>query len=252
MKNKNFLLGLILFLLGMAGVFSLLAMSLDEFLTEEVRKQLNGISEDQLRWLSLINPAVLVIISVVVGVALHKKVKLGVPLINGLLEGEFASGLVVQQLKFGIGGGVLAGILILVVSAIFEPFLPQAYLELGDRFDPPLVVRFLYGGITEEILLRFGLMTLFVWIGAKIARGLSNLVFWISIVLSSIIFGIGHLPAVLQLIPEPDFSLVVYIIFANSLGGIVFGWLYWKKGLEAAMIAHILTHVTMLLGEWLS
>jgi membrane protease YdiL (CAAX protease family) len=48
--------------------------------------------------------------------------------------------------------------------------------------------------------------------------------------------------------------MVTRIILLNALGGIVFGCLYWKKGLEAAIIAHfsadIVLHVLLpLLGR---
>jgi membrane protease YdiL (CAAX protease family) len=29
----------------------------------------------------------------------------------------------------------------------------------------------------------------------------------------------------------------------NAIGGIVFGWLYWRRSLEAAMVAHASAHV---------
>ncbi|MDB4228189.1 CPBP family glutamic-type intramembrane protease [Flavobacteriaceae bacterium] len=38
-------------------------------------------------------------------------------------------------------------------------------------------------------------------------------------------------------------------MLGNSVGGIIFGWIYWKKGLESAMIAHIFAHILMILGE---
>jgi membrane protease YdiL (CAAX protease family) len=31
----------------------------------------------------------------------------------------------------------------------------------------------------------------------------------------------------------------------NGIGGVVFGWLYWKKGLESAMIAHFSADIVL-------
>jgi formate/nitrite transporter FocA (FNT family) len=39
--------------------------------------------------------------------------------------------------------------------------------------------------------------------------------------------------------------LLTYILLGNSIGGVIFGWLYWKKGLESAMVAHVFAHVVM-------
>jgi hypothetical protein len=46
--------------------------------------------------------------------------------------------------------------------------------------------------------------------------------------------------------------LVVYVISANSLFGFVAGFLYWRRGLEAAMIAHMFAHVVLLAAIFLS
>ena len=67
---------------------------------------------------------------------------------------------------------------------------------------------------------------------------------WLAIVLAAIIFGIGHLPAVLA-ITTPTTLLIARIIILNAIGGIIFGWLYWKKGLESAMISHFSADIVL-------
>jgi hypothetical protein len=32
-------------------------------------------------------------------------------------------------------------------------------------------------------------------------------------------------------------------VLLNALGGVLFGWLFWRRSLEAAMVAHATTHV---------
>jgi membrane protease YdiL (CAAX protease family) len=34
-------------------------------------------------------------------------------------------------------------------------------------------------------------------------------------------------------------------------GGLIFGWLYWKKGLESAFIAHVFIHVVLVIADGL-
>lgn len=104
-----------------------------------------------------------------------------------------------------------------------------------------------YGGITEEILLRLFLMTLFIWIGMKLTKrkeptalGLS-----ISIFLAAIIFGLGHLPITASLTAITPL-VVLRAVVLNGIGGIVFGWLFWKKGLESAMLAHFTADIFLL------
>jgi len=45
-------------------------------------------------------------------------------------------------------------------------------------------------------------------------------------------------------------ALILYVIGGNFIFGSIAGYLYWKKGLEAAMIAHMLAHVVMLTAIW--
>jgi membrane protease YdiL (CAAX protease family) len=101
-----------------------------------------------------------------------------------------------------------------------------------------------YGGIAEEILMRLFLMSLFVFIILKIFRRKekNSLIVWISIILVAILFGLGHLPitsAVVSITP----IVILRAVVLNGIGGIVFGWLYWKKGLESAIISHFVTDI---------
>jgi membrane protease YdiL (CAAX protease family) len=70
---------------------------------------------------------------------------------------------------------------------------------------------------------------------------------WIAISLAALLFGLAHLPAT-RAVGLPMSPLVIArAIVLNGIGGVAFGWLYWKRGLESAMIAHfsadIVVHV---------
>jgi membrane protease YdiL (CAAX protease family) len=87
-------------------------------------------------------------------------------------------------------------------------------------------------------------MTLFVWLLSKLKMKKSGV--WIAIALSTLLFGLGHLPATAAFVTLTPL-IIARAIVLNGIGGVVFGWLYWKKGLESAMIAHfsadIILHV---------
>ena len=99
----------------------------------------------------------------------------------------------------------------------------------------------------EELLLRWGVMTFLVWVAWRlIQRGQGKpraIYFAGAIMISSVVFGLGHLPIAFALSPVVTSSLVFYIIAANATFGLIAGYLYWKKGLEAAMVAHMMGHV---------
>lgn len=245
--KKKLQLGLVLFALGFIGVLSMLTGEVP--LPEEAQKVLSEVFTPwQLKLLILINPTILLIITVIVGTLFYDKIHFKLPLIENLVYSQKKKP-VKGMLTYGITGGLVSGLLIITMVILFMPIMPADFIELGNKFKPGPVVRFLYGGITEEILMRFGIMTLLVWLLNALSGKLTNSIYWIGILISAVVFGILHLPVVFAMIENPTWMLIAYIIVANTLGGIVFGWLYWKKSLETAMIAHMFAHVTMLLLE---
>jgi len=61
--------------------------------------------------------------------------------------------------------------------------------------------------------------------------------FWAANLLAAILFGLGHLPATAALVPLSKI-VVLRAVVLNGFAGIIFGYLYWKRGLESAMVAH--------------
>jgi len=94
----------------------------------------------------------------------------------------------------------------------------------------------------EEVLLRLFVMSLLVWIFTRIGSRrmpVPSIYYVCAIVLASLLFGLAHLPATANLYGELTPLLVVRAIVGNGLLGIWFGYLYWKKGLEYAIAAHM-------------
>jgi membrane protease YdiL (CAAX protease family) len=97
-------------------------------------------------------------------------------------------------------------------------------------------------------------MSFLVWFGrffSKTSEGRpTNSVFWIANILAAVLFGLGHLPATALLVPLTPLVITRAIVL-NGLVGVVFGWLYWKRGLEAAIVSHfaadIILHVLLAL-----
>jgi Type II CAAX prenyl endopeptidase Rce1-like len=69
---------------------------------------------------------------------------------------------------------------------------------------------------------------------------------WVANAWAALLFGLGHLPTLYGLLPDPSGWLVMLVVGANALIGMVLGWLFMRRGLEAAMIAHGLAHVIAL------
>jgi hypothetical protein len=58
-------------------------------------------------------------------------------------------------------------------------------------------------------------------------------------------------PLAFMVIPEPTLVIVTFVIVANSAFGLICGYLYWKKGLESAIIGHMVGHIVMFTATYL-
>jgi len=197
--------------------------------------------------LSLVQTTVLVGIAIFFGLFLGKKVGLGAPLLSEWLAGSSIKEKMKPLCFLSIKLGALAGVLIIGFDYVFTQFM-----EPISTVSAPLWQGFLgsfYGGIVEEILLRLFLVTLIVWIIWKFTKTddgkPTNTSIWIAIIVAAAIFGLGHLPAT-ALLTTITPIVIFRAILLNGIGGIIFGWLYWKKGLEAAIIAHFTADIVLL------
>ena len=201
--------------------------------------------------LSLIQPTILVAISSMIGVGLAYKVGLSSPVAEAAAKSEDVLGPLRSQIVPGVLGGVVGGIAIVAVAAFFNLFLPAGAAERISEFGKliPLATRILYGGITEEVLLRWGFMTLLAWAAWRIfqkAQGTPRTAILVgAIITSSVVFGLLHLPIAYMVFPDKTIALTLFVVFGNSAFGLIAGYLYWKRGLESAVIAHMLTHVVL-------
>jgi membrane protease YdiL (CAAX protease family) len=236
------------FFLAFIGLIGVASMLFSDIPMDNVPKEVfEKISPEDLKILVLINPSIILLLLISVGVALYDKLGFSLPLIEPLLGKE--SNLKINFLdilKSGVALGIVAGIFIVIVFKSFQPFLPLTLTDTSSQNNLNIITKLLYGGVTEELMMRFGLMTLITWIIFKISKKLNDTTFWIGILIASIVFALGHLPIVFQMVGTLDLPVYAYIILGNSLGGLIFGYLYWKKGLESAIIAHAFTHLTMI------
>ena len=93
--------------------------------------------------------------------------------------------------------------------------------------------------------MRLFLMTLLAWLATGFGRRRAHpAVFWGAIVIAALLFGVGHLPAAANLW-SLDEMVVVRTLALNAIAGLAFGWLYWKRGIEMAMLAHFSADIVL-------
>jgi len=229
--------------IGLLGVLSLVPSLATAI--EQVRHLPDAppVSDAALTAILLIQPAVLVLIAVAIGVALAERAGLVSILLRrcrGKAVPEAAGGWLLALL-LAVAAGAIAAAADLVLRALS----PGSFTNIPRLDDVPLAGRataVLYGGIAEELMLRFGLMTLLVWLGSLALRGRRpGRLVWAAIVLTALAFAFGHLPALMSL-GQPDEVLVLRTLALNTGLGLVYGWLYAMRSLEHAMLAHMATH----------
>jgi hypothetical protein len=194
----------------------------------------------------LMPPFVLIALAAAGGTALAPRVGFGAPFFEALVSGEPLWPALQPQLlpTFGLG---VAGTLLFMAAyyGFFARRLDPGSAHSLEEMRSNLGIwgRVLYGGIVEEVLMRWGLMTVLVWLGALLVGEPSTGVIWAAILLSGILFGLAHAPNAIAAGARPTPMLFVAVVFLNLWGGTIFAWLYWHYGLAAAMMGHALFHL---------
>jgi hypothetical protein len=201
--------------------------------------------------------AVMFGIAVLIGLFLANRIGLGAP----ILEGLFTHQKVIDRVKAFIVPSIVLGVVasIAIIALDVFVFAPALKVELGvlasgltqSNATPAAWQGFLasfYGGIDEEVLLRLFLLTLLAWLGKFVSHTADGrptiVVLWIANILAAILFGLGHLPATAMLIPLTPLVIVRAIVL-NGLAGLAFGYLYWKHGIESAMLSHFSADIVL-------
>ena len=234
-----------LFLLAMAGVWAAIA---DAEIPADILEQ-TGLSEQTLLLLSMVNNALIVGVAVLIGaVTAHR-----VGLYSIVAHPADNLGRKLSALPIYLVLGVLFGFAVAFADHwAFTHIEALRAVEEGngaalDGASPSLAVRFLYGGITEEVLLRWGMLSFFAWIIWAMTKS-RGAALWVTIPVTALLFGAGHLPAVYAMLDTVPMEMVIRVIALNAVLGVAYGIIYARNSLEAGMVAHAATHVGMLMA----
>ena len=232
-----------------ACIFSIAASLPYAFSLAEERLKSTPIPFPLLIIISILQSSVIFAIILFFGLKLSKKTGLKTAIIEKLILHNKTPELK-PIIKLSILSGVLIGVLLIAIDFIFTKLGVEISFWTGQIpvFWKSLLASF-YGGIGEEILLRLFFVSLLALLFAKIKKSDGNIsenssIMWTSIIIASVIFGLGHIPITAAVTPLTPL-VVVRALLLNGFGGIVFGWLFWKKGLLSAMIAHFSTDMVM-------
>jgi hypothetical protein len=188
-------------------------------------------------------------VAIGLGLLLARKIGLGAPFLEAWLYGRPAPagrGLVLISCVTGAGLGFVALALLrtpLGTGLAALPIATEGAMPIWKRF-----MACFYGGFCEETVMRLFLLSLAMWLLAKLWKTSSGLpspvAFWIANILVAVAFGAGHLPLAAQLTALTPL-LVTVVISLNGIVALGFGYLYWKRGLESAILAHFSADIVL-------
>jgi hypothetical protein len=186
--------------------------------------------------LSVFQNAVLFGVAIWLGLLAAHALGFGAPYLESALAGSILPG--PTGLIVGLVLGVLAGAALLVMDLFFEPHWPQALRD--TTLNTTLFENFLaslYGGMNEELLMRLFGFSALVWLISFIIP-LNIGILWVVNVFMTVLFGLGHLPALRNISGKLSKLMVARSLILNAPIGLACGWLFWTYGIEAAIIAH--------------
>lgn len=190
-----------------------------------------------------IQVAIILSISTLCGLTLLKKTELtGFLVLEDFLDGKKLTknwhSIVKEAILWGFAGGILSVILCI-------PFWKMSVDLLMEEMNVDLwksVLACFYGGIGEEVIFRLGMMTFLIWVFGKCR--LKKSAYWLAIIVTGIIFGLGHL-GITGSMTAITADVIIRAVLLNGSLSVIYGILYWKRGFESAMIAHFSTDIVL-------
>ena len=130
----------------------------------------------------------------------------------------------------------------------FRNHIPQVAAMYGGK--PSFaywMASVLYGGVIEEIMMRLFMMSLIVYVAWKIffrreANPPTGVIIAANII-AALLFAAGHLPSTMQMFGEITPMIPQRCFLLYGVGGLVFGYLYRKYGIQYSMMAHAGAHI---------
>ena len=186
---------------------------------------------------------------IALGLVLARKADVELPMLQWWFYGK-GSGIPRNSVREPILAGVaVAALSLLVFYTVFLSRIPE--WPIAAEAALPIWKRFLagfYGAINEEILARLFFFSLILWVLRKMVRQKSGrsgrVIFWIANVIVALLFALAHVPAAKLLMPITTL-VIVALLTINGAASLCFGYLCWKRGLEAAMLAHFCADFTL-------
>ena len=239
-------LALVLFLAGIPGMVTAIPRLAKQLVSTISTRLPEGKPIPSTRLLSTVQLAQSIVLVgglVVLGTIFAPKAGLEAPLFYSIAHGsDLAESLpaLLPILGISVGGAfVFIGLYYLVFRKWIDP---ESIAKMESfRENLGILSRLLYGGVVEELLVRWGLMSILVWLFGLVTP--DSAAIWIGIIVAGVVFGLSHLPTNFAAGCRKSVAVVTGTIGLNLWAGVVFGYLFATYGISAAIFAHMVLHL---------
>jgi hypothetical protein len=145
---------------------------------------------------------------------------------------------------------VVLGIVFAGDYFVFGKLIPEVAADYEKGISISYFIASLtYGGVVEEVLLRWFFMTLIAWglvmiFARKVEKeSIPVWIFAVANVVAALVFAAGHLPATQMFFGTITPLILLRCFLLNGGFAIVFGRYYRKYGIQYAMLAHFGLHL---------
>jgi len=155
-----------------------------------------------------------------------------------------------EAVRKGASSGTPVGLVIGAIALLGVSSTPDN-ARIPGYGNPTILeglLRCLSAALTEEIVFRFGLMTLSAWVvwsGFKRTTAHASPL-WVGNLLASLLFAAAHLPGQPPQAWNP--AVLVPLLTFNAAAGMAMGWLFMRYGLLSAICAHFGAGVVQVVG----
>jgi membrane protease YdiL (CAAX protease family) len=149
------------------------------------------------------------------------------------------SRLTLQTLGIGAGLGI-ANLLVNYGMAVSKPAIYEQMVSRWARFSPGSIV--ISGPIIEEIAYRLVLLSGLAWIAARFTDNRRTITL-VALGVSSSVFGVAHI--FYGGVDDPIY--VMGMAVKSRAGGLLLGWVFWRRGLPYSIACHAAANATHLL-----
>jgi len=147
-----------------------------------------------------------------------------------------------------VGMTLFTGLVLCMDLFYFKNHVPQVAVMYQEK--PSFaywMASVLYGGVIEEVMLRLFMMSLIAFLAWKLffrreANPPTGVIITANFI-AALLFAAGHLPSTVQMFGEITPMILLRCFLLNGAGGLVFGYLYRKYGIQYSMMAHAGAHI---------